>query len=86
MTVELEPGLRVGDRIVAALVRQRVHSHCGRGGLSAWIEKRPVAILIVEGADARASDMNGDPLSLAEVERLRPGAADALRRAAPGPP
>lgn len=82
MTVELETGLRVGGRTVAALVRRSVRSHGGRRGLSAWIDKRPVAILIVEGAGARAFDIQGNPLSLDEVERLCPGAAAAAGRLA----
>lgn len=78
MTIELESGVRVGDFQVAALVRRTVGRESGRRAQYCWIAKQPLAILIADGADVRAFDLDGKPLSLDLVERLRPGTKDAI--------
>jgi len=78
MSIRLDPPRRIGARRVAALVSTRIDRGRWPGGVSVFADKRPVAILIAEGATVRAFRPDGAPMTLAEVDVLCPGAVDRV--------
>lgn len=78
MTVVLEQRLAFGRTVVAALVRNSiVESHSDKH-VSITGSRTPVVLLIRHGDDVTAFTMQGDPVPLAQVENLCPGAIEDL--------
>ena len=74
MTLVLDPTVRVGDHVIAALCRVQVSRQGWRHGAVFAARKEPVAILFGLPGKVRTISVAGTPLSREEVDVLCPGA------------
>ena len=74
MTMRLDPAVRVGGHVIAALCRVQVSRQGWCHGAVFVAEKEPVAILFGQSAEIGAISVAGTPLSREEVKVLCPGA------------
>lgn len=74
MPITLQATMKIGDHTVAALVETSCFVQVESKPRSAWLSKRPVAILLNKEEQVSAFDHHGKAMTLNEVERLCPGA------------
>ncbi len=82
MTVSLDPPRRAGGVTVAALCRCEVRARPATRGAVCSGRKRPVALLVLQGARILAIGLDGRPVDPDEIEALCPGALAQFRAAA----
>ena len=74
MTVSLDQTIKIGPVRIAALSDCTMTANHRNGAVFVCGQKRPVAILIRQGAALIAFGPEGDPLTRKHVEKLCPGA------------
>jgi hypothetical protein len=80
-SLRMDAPVVVAGHAVAAIVRRTTAAAAARGGVAAWAEKAPVAILTFSAGALIACDMTGAPIAPARVEAMVPGAAATLAAA-----
>lgn len=78
MTRRIDPPLRVGGIRLWALCDSHAAGWALGGGAGFAASKRPLAVVIDDGATVTAFDPGGRALTADEIERLSPGVADRI--------
>ena len=78
MTRRLDPPLRVGGIRLWVLCDRHVAGWALAGGAGFAASKRPLAVVIDDGATIAAFDPGGRALAPEEIETLSPGLADRI--------
>jgi hypothetical protein len=79
MSVQVNPPIRVGDRIFAAVSTRHVAGQPLASAMMIVGRKTPQFILCLHGEDLAAWDLDGTRLGPSEIEHRMPGVADQLR-------
>jgi hypothetical protein len=80
MTWRLDPPIRIGHRIFAALTKVDISTHCAGKVILATADKRPRTILMLEGDKITALDLDGHVHTPANTADAYPIAVAQLRR------
>ncbi len=78
MTRRLDPPVAIGETRLWALCDSHAAGWAFPGGAGFAASKRPLAIVIDDGATITAFDPGGRALAPDEIERLSPGLADRI--------
>jgi hypothetical protein len=79
MSWTVDRSIKVGDFTFAAIVETRIASRCTGRTMIAHGEKRPVLLLVMEGAAVRGIDMAGRACDADQIARLYPQAIEQMR-------
>lgn len=79
MKWSVDPPVRVGDCVCAAVVEVEISVRSGLRSLSARGEKRPILFLVERGGAVTGVDVNGHRYDEEEIEVLYPQAIAVLR-------
>lgn len=84
--LSVDPPARVGPLWLLAVCRTTaLRSEAGRGNV-AWLEKHPVAVLVVEEGAVQVLTLGGTPTDLETLYRQVPRAREEVERLLGAPP
>ena len=86
MTQSIDPPIRSGDAVFAAVVETRRSSAAVGGTIIGNADKRPVAVLVWKDEHVTGIDLSGKLMSADELERRFPRMSDQFVRMAKSTP